>query len=624
LPPELAESGAGDGASATPPKKKNRFNWRKLLFRLHGWLGLNLGLLLFVICLSGSIATLSYEIDRLLDPAQRVGSPPAKNAAADASYDWTAMHQAVARAFPDGQNLGVYAPGSAYASSTPGAAAVSYVELPTGKRLKVYLDPYTGAVQGHTSFFNAQRFFRSFHRRFFDGDRGITLIAFMGFPMLLLALSGLIYYKGWLKQLIRLRRDKGERTFWADLHKGAGIWCLFFTLLIALTSIFYFVELGFIAAGRYEVLQEEPLPQVADSSLHECGPQPALLPAGRYADSARAALPGLTVHTMRMPHRPGEAVYVDGQRGNPLTRDRANKVHLNPFTGAVLGVQRSSDLGVVPLLGDLADPLHFGYFGGLWTKVLWCALGLLLSFSILAGTYLWVVRSGLSRGTSRDDDEPRGLRPFVWLRGAVVATALTLAYFFVVAGATVEGIQAYASQRPAPEPVAEVRAGPYRAQIACAAPCRPSDGATLTARFRGAGLPLYRRATLGPVGTPQQHDTLAGPARAPSATVEAAPGDSLRLRINGYDGATYAASFAAPAASDPPAPGDGGSWPRTAPGVWGVVGAFALLVVACIGGWLWMLARAFRAEQRARRERARRTRSNEPPPEATLPPTAAT
>jgi hypothetical protein len=47
-------------------------------------------------------------------------------------------------------------------------------------------------------------------------------------------------------------------------------------------------------------------------------------------------------------------------------------------------------------------------------------------------------------------------------------------------------------------------------------------------------------------------------------------------------------------------------------------------VVACIGGWLWMLARAFRAEQRARRERARRTRSNEPPPEATLPPTAAT
>jgi uncharacterized iron-regulated membrane protein len=580
LPPEPAQ--------AKGTRKKKRANWRKLLFRLHGWLGLNLGLLLFVICLSGSFATLSNEIDWLLNPDQHI-ERPAGAPAGVAGYDWTAMHDSLRKAFPDGRNLGIYAP------EARGSAALSYVETPRGQRLKVYLNPYTGAVQGRTSFFNVQRFFRSFHRRFFDGDRGITLIAFMGFPMLLLALSGFIYYRGWLKQMVTLRRDKGARIFWSDLHKGAGIWGLLFTLLIALTGIFYFVELGYIAADNYEALQAEPLPQVETASLDGYGPQPPLLPENAYAETAREALPGLQVRSMRLPRRPGGAVYVDGQRGNPLTRDRANKVHVHPFTGEVLGVQKSSELSTVPLIGDLVDPLHFGYFGGLWTKILWCLLGLMLTFSILAGTYLWVVRLGDARRASKD--APRSLRPFSWLRGAVVSVAITLAYFVVVTNATVEGIKEYAPQRPAPQAVVEVQAGPYRAQIECATPCNPAEGAALTARFRGAGMPNYQAATFDAPDRERSPDTLQGPAGAPSATVVALPGDTLQMRIKERSGATHTATFRVPSGLQAATVAEA-SWPRTAPGVWWVVGAFAVFTAGCLVGWLAMIARAYRAAQR--------------------------
>ena len=605
LPPDTAD------ADARSKKSRKRVNWRKLLFRLHGWLGLNLGLLLFVICFAGSVATLSHEIDWLLNPDIRAEAHPGQ------PYDWTGMHEAIRSAFPDGENLGVYAP------EEPGFAARAYVGLPTGQTRKVYLNPYTGAVQGHTSFFNTQRFFRSFHRRFFDGDRGIVIVTLCAFVLLLSAASGFVYYKGWLKQLVTLRRGKGVRIFWSDLHKGAGIWGLLFTLLIALTGVFYFVEVGFQGANNYDALLPKPLPQVKKGGLGSYGPQPKLLPADAYVKAAREALPGLEVRSMRMPHRPGEAVYVDGQRGNPLTRDRANKVHLHPFTGEVLGVQRSSELGVVPFITDVADPLHFGYFGGIWTKVLWCLLGLMLSFSILAGTYLWVVRSGPSRRASSDGTPaPRGLRPFSWLRGAVVATAFTLAYLVVVTWATVESIQEYAPQRPAPERVADVQVGPYRARIDCAAPCRPAEGATFTVRFRGAGLPNYPRATLGPRGEPGQRDTLGGPARAPSATVEAASDEVLKLCITGRGGAAHTAAFAAPAAGVAPGPEADATWPETAPGVWGVVGLFAALTTGFVGGWLVMVGQAFRAKQRKQLTRQRRgaQQSTSLPQGATLPP----
>ena len=555
-----------------PPTAKSRNgkrpNWRKSLFRLHGWLGLNVGLLLFVICFSGSVATLSYEIDWLLNPDIRT-------AAKNEPYDWTAMHQSVRSAFPDGENLGVYVPRAS------GFAAVSYVRAATGQLRKVYLDPYSGRLQGHTSFFNTQRFFRSFHRRFFDGERGIVIVTLCAFVLLLAAITGFTYYKGWLKQLVTLRRDKGPRIFWSDLHKGAGIWGIAFTLLIAFTGIFYFVEVCVQGAGNYEALLPEPLPEVSEASLNEYGPQPKLLPAGAYVDAAREAFPDLTVRSVRLPHAPNEAVYVDGQAGNPLTRDRANKVHLHPFTGKVLGVQRSSQLGPVPFITDAVDPLHFGYFGGLWTKVLWCLFGLMLSFSILSGTYLWIVRSRPMRHS-----RPSG-RPSAWLRGAPVAFALTTAYFLVAAWATISGIQGYSIEPTRTTPVDAAAAGPYQVQIRCVLPCDAQGKSSFTLRFEGQGLPNYQKASLI---ADTAEAALEGRARAPRATITARRSDSLQLRVEMRSGVTHETTFFVPEnMPSRPSTLKTTSWPETAPGVWWVVGIFSVVTISIMTGWLYCL-----------------------------------
>ena len=51
-------------------------NTRKILYRVHSWLGLNLGLLAFVLCLTGTVAVFGPELTWLTEPALRVAPPP--------------------------------------------------------------------------------------------------------------------------------------------------------------------------------------------------------------------------------------------------------------------------------------------------------------------------------------------------------------------------------------------------------------------------------------------------------------------------------------------------------------------------------------------------------------------
>lgn len=555
-------------------------NWRKQAFRLHGWLGLNVGMLLFVVCLSGTFATISDEIDVLVDGRHRITAPPTDGAA----YDWTAMMRSLEEAFPDGVVQGVYAPGaSGRPMSGVPSAALAFVLLPSGETRKAYLDPFSGELRGDTGFFNVERFFRTFHRRLFDGERGILLVTLTGFALLASVLTGFGFYRGWLKQMRMLQLKGTRRRRWSDLHKVAGIWGLPFALLIAVTGIYYFVEVAYQRAGSYDTLLPPPMAQVDPSTLGGFGPQPELLTAGGYVERARRAYPQLDVRSYRPAQGPGQAVYVDGQAGNPLTRDRSDQVHLHPFTGEVLDVQRTADLGVVPFLTDAVDPLHFGYFGGLGTQLLWFVLGLLLSFSILSGMYVWVVRSVTAR---------KGPSPL--LRGAPVAVAITMGYLVVVGFQTAEGIRGYAPSNVAPVTIGAVDVGPYEVRVDCETPCAAPGTVTLAARFLGSGLPNY--ATAEVVTTDGSVSRLAGPSWRPRARVSLAAGEALTVRVVTRDGMAQEDAFvpSVPAVSASTLP----TWPDAAPGVWWVVVGFSTLLVGSILGWLalvWRVVRARRA-----------------------------
>lgn len=347
---------------------------RRKWFMVHGWLGLTAGLMLFVICWSGSIAVFSCELDWLLNPLLRRSGPSAE-------MNWTAAHRQVAKQFPGDRVFQVARPPG------PRFAAEVLLRRSGDRQWRVYVDPRTGEVLGDSSYFNVQRFFRSFHMNLFFlssgmdlGFWGYRLVESFAFVLLVSLVSSLSFYRGWWRGFFRVGARRGVRALWSNVHRLSGLWGLWFMLVIAITGIWYLVEEFVPGSPDWPVLDPAPAMVVAP------------LPLTDLVRTAGSALPAFEVTRVNLPLDAGEPVAVYGYDGALLVRDRAAVVWLDPRDGAVVRVQRTSDLNALQRWIDTADPVHFGNFGGLWSKAVWFVFGLALSGLSLTGAYMAAVR----------------------------------------------------------------------------------------------------------------------------------------------------------------------------------------------------------------------------------------
>ena len=342
-------------------------------FRIHSFTGVVTGLLLFVVCWSGTVATLAHELDWLVTPEAR-STPGAERLA------WEELLAAVEAAYPDATIALMRAP--LYRRS----AAEVVVNLPHQDGVRVYVDPYSGRVQGAWSQLNVWRFFRSYHRSlFFPTSWGTLLVAAFALTMAASMLAALVFYRRWWRRFLRFDRGDG-RVFWSGLHKIAGLWSLWFVVVMVVTGVWYGIE-----RIRYDYVDGIiSFAGPTDAAVHRLPPPDS--DAGPPAQSldallarARDVRPDLEIRTIRL--REG-VLYLDGQAGDLLVRDRTNQLHLDARSGEVLYDQRAADLPLYWRWSDTADPLHFGDFGGLGSKLVWFVFGLILSGLILTGTWL--------------------------------------------------------------------------------------------------------------------------------------------------------------------------------------------------------------------------------------------
>lgn len=444
LPPPPHPPGPAPVRLTSGARRSRGIFRRRHLWAWHGWLGLNLGALLYVICISGTLAVFTPELDRWLDPVRRV-TPPAGAATPDAlardPAAWAAWAELARAAHPGAAVTYLSAPSHPRA---PAAALVRYDEHDTRR---VFIDPHRHAVLGDRPFLDAQSFVRVFHKQFnistsSGGFHGTWIVGAFAIVLLGAAVTGLLAFPRWWRALFTVRLGSGARAAWSDVHRSLGAWALLFTVVIALTGGWYWAE-------RIALDASLPLPGAAEIAApradHRAATSAAQLPLATQLAHAFAAYPALRPTSVSLATRPGRPLVVHGHAEALAVAPTANHVAVDPATGAIVSVARATDLGALDRAVVSMDPLHFGTFGGLVTRVLWLVGGLALSLGILAGAILYALRVARLAGPA-----PRRSRAW-WV--STVGTLATIGFATLCTIQFISGGQLPASGLPPDRPV---------------------------------------------------------------------------------------------------------------------------------------------------------------------------
>lgn len=151
---------------------------KKAFFRVHSWIGIKLSVLFFIVCFSGTIATLSHEMDWLFFPEARA-------VVAEKQVSYQERLENIKQIYPDARIN--------YWPASPEPYMCDFVDLQIdGQRHFVFVNQYTGEVQGATTL-TFQRFFRDFHYYLFIpfqvGHFTLLMFGFMLFISLVYRLT---------------------------------------------------------------------------------------------------------------------------------------------------------------------------------------------------------------------------------------------------------------------------------------------------------------------------------------------------------------------------------------------------------------------------------------------------
>lgn len=358
--------------TSAAPKKKTKSKKRKL-YDLHTWLGFHLAALMSLILLTGTFAVIADEIDWLIQADMRV-TPSAE------LVSWDKLEKAVHAYAPDDGLLWLMEGEGDY------FAYRALMMGSNGKPYNLYVNQWSGQVTGVANRLTVQRFLRDLHRYLFmPSIIGLPIVCSMALVLAFSLYTGLKTTRKWRKVAVRIRTDKGNRIAIGDFHKAAGIWAIWFFVMMIVTSVWYLFEWGGALSGhRFE----PDRPGVSQLRSVEFGSVIQDADAATLLASAKAAYPNLRPTDIMYASAPRASVIVLGRTNDIFVRDRANRVFLDPVSAEVIKVQKSGKIGMIAYLNELADPLHFGSFGGLLTKVIWFIFGLAMSALSLTGVWL--------------------------------------------------------------------------------------------------------------------------------------------------------------------------------------------------------------------------------------------
>lgn len=378
---------------------------RGRLLGIHGWFGVVLGLLVYVVVVTGTVAVITPEIEDWSSPLGTSASAdllpgldgPLKELAKEVD---PAFHEEVSAFRHAGGRVTVFFHTHGVRPDT-GSVETTGVEFD--------LDPYSYAVlerregwisdiSSHDRSTALADYLAELHASLHIAPPfGVLVVGLAGFALLIAAVTGLLVHRHLLKELFTRRGRERPRLARRDAHTVAASWMLPFALMFGFTGVYF---------GYYGTVGPAAVAEVATGGSRAAMSQAKVALPPRN-DTGPAPIADMDVIMLDARQRSGvepRFLIVDnwGQR-NALV-----KVFTALQPGDVFGLNYVYDgssgdflfekpsYGMVVsaggALGDMVDWVHFGRFGGTLADAAWFGLGLLLAYASLSGILLWCSR----------------------------------------------------------------------------------------------------------------------------------------------------------------------------------------------------------------------------------------
>lgn len=371
-------------------KLSNRF-W----FQLHGWFSLPIWLVFCFVCLTGTIAVLSHELTWLTNPAARANNPdnlPAKPVAE--------LVAAVQQAYPTA-DVGMVMVLEPYLVN-----AVAFTDHDKPFAL-AYVNPYTAEIQQINEGITFIGFMRSLHGwLLFPWQSGYSvgyyLVCAMAIVMLGALITGLVIYKNFWRAFTqpKLRLNQGKKTILADLHRLAGVWSIWFLIVMSATGLWYLTQ-AIMWHADIDIEPHPPLVSAQQLPLDANAPKINLTEALAIT---RQRFPDFQLSYLMLPEHQRDMYKLMGG-GQHIFYDQVSySVSINPWTGEIASEKSPESMTSIQTIMHIADPLHYGTIGGIWTKIIWFIFGLILSGMSITGFMLWGSRTVKAIRQSRSNN----------------------------------------------------------------------------------------------------------------------------------------------------------------------------------------------------------------------------
>jgi len=379
--------------AASPPAKPTKPKARKpLLSRVpadfvravlkgHSGLGLAFAAIIYLVCLTGTIAVFAHEFQRW----EHTGVPELREV----------TPQAVQAAMEGGIARSVGEIGHGYLQ-LPGADAPHFViTIESDGEAKSWLADKDGKLVGDADYPWTEFITRLHINLHLPQTWGVFLVGLTGVALLSSLISGILAHPRILRDAFHLRLGGSKRLQEADLHNRLGVWALPFHIIVSLTGALLGLTTLIVGVLGLALFQGDTA-KVYELFLppepkEDPRPAPALDLVPMFAEVKRQAPDGqIQLIMLEHPTEMGGAAWFN------VARSEGKLANFDAYAfdraGTLYHAQQAADNNLGENILNSMGKLHFGWFGGGIVKIAYALLGFGLTYLAASGVTIWLAR----------------------------------------------------------------------------------------------------------------------------------------------------------------------------------------------------------------------------------------